>query len=90
MLTGHALITILFLFDNTYFYDYLISFMIVEDETELTIEQSAAEAVIRWYTHAEKQQNVIHCRPQAFTKNSELLSAYIGVLLMVGMAVYAR
>ena len=38
----------------------------------------------------QMRRDVIHCRPEAFTRNSEMLSAYVGVFIMLVMAVYAR
>ena len=36
------------------------------------------------------QTDIFHCRPDFFSKNSEMLSAYVGVLIMMVMALYAR
>ena len=36
------------------------------------------------------RDHVVHCRPYAFSRNSEMMSAYVGVAIVLVMAVYAR
>jgi len=41
-------------------------------------------------SYFSQQPQLMHCRPEYFTRNSEMTSAYVGAAIMMLMAVFTR